>query len=259
MQSLQAAGHTVAMTGDGVNDLLALKVADIGISMGSGSAATRSVAQFVLVGDDFTVLPRVVAEGRRVIANIERLAKVFVTKTVYALTLALATGVAGLPFPFLPRQLSIVGSLTIGIPSFVLALEPNTTRAERGFVGRVLRFALPSGLIAAIATFGSYADARNDNASLSEARTTAVIVVFIVALWILSLPIRPLGGRRRFLLGGIVAVFALLVLTPGSKHYFEFSSPPVATWITSMLIVVLAIGLLELGYRKIGQRRDRQT
>src|SRR5687767_12388115 len=147
VKAMQARGHVVAMTGDGVNDVLALKDADIGVAMGSGSPAARSVAQLVLLDSRFEVLPGVVAEGRRVIANVERVANLFVTKTVYAALLALAVGVARLPFPFFPRHLTVVSSLTIGIPAFFLALAPNARRAAPGFVERVLRFALPAGVI----------------------------------------------------------------------------------------------------------------
>ena len=140
------------MTGDGVNDTLALKDADIGVAMGSGSAAARAVARFVLLDNDFAVFPSVVAEGRRVIANVERVANLFLTKTFYALFLALVVGVAGLPFPFIPRHFTIISALTIGIPGFFLALAPNERRAEPGFLPRVLRFAIPAGLVAGIAT-----------------------------------------------------------------------------------------------------------
>lgn len=257
VRNLQANGRTVAMTGDGVNDLLALKDADIGVAMGNGSAATRSVAQFVLVDDSFASLPHVVAEGRRVIANIERLANLFVTKTVYALLMALATGVGRLPFPFLPRQLSVVGTLTIGIPSFILAFEPGTTRAEAGYVRRVLRFSVPCGGIAAVATFAAYADARTDQATLAQARTTSTVVLFCVALWILSLPIRPLNWRRRALLATIAGVFAILILAGPSRRYLEFSSPPWFTLATSVPLVVGACVLLELGAR-IARRERKQ-
>jgi cation-transporting ATPase E len=161
VKALQSRGHTVAMTGDGVNDVLALKEADLGVAMGSGSAASRAVAPIVLMDSSFASLPSVLAEGRQVIANVERVANLFLTKTVYATLLALAVGVAQLPFPFLPRHLTIISSLTIGVPAFFLALAPNNRRYRPGFVGRVLRFAVPAGAVAATATMAAYALARD--------------------------------------------------------------------------------------------------
>src|SRR6266568_1013318 len=139
VKALQARGHTVAMTGDGVNDVLALKLADLGIAMGSGAPATRAVAELVLLDSRFATLPGVVAEGRRVTANIERVANLFVTKTVWAALLGIAVGVALLPYPFLPRHLTIIDTLTIGIPSFFLALAPNQRRYLPGFASRASR------------------------------------------------------------------------------------------------------------------------
>ena len=145
VKALRARGHTVAMTGDGVNDVLALKLADLGIAMGSGAPATKAVAELVLLDGRFATLPGVVAEGRRVTANIERVANLFITKTVWATLLAVAVGALLLPYPFLPRHLTIIDTLAIGVPSFFLALAPNPRRYRPGFAGRVLRFAIPAG------------------------------------------------------------------------------------------------------------------
>src|SRR5712692_5409145 len=176
VQALQARGHTVAMTGDGVNDVLALKLADIGVAMGSGSDATRAVAQIVLLESNFDAMPDVVAEGRRVLGNLERTSGLYLTKTVYAMLLSLAVGVVGFAFPFLPRHLTLIGAVTIGIPSFFLALAPNTERARPGFLGRVARFAIPAGALAAIATFSAYRIVqREPGISLAQQRTAATM------------------------------------------------------------------------------------
>ena len=156
VNALQRRGHTVAMTGDGVNDVLALKDADLGVAMGSGSPATRAVAKIVLLDDAFATLPHVVAEGRRVIGNIERVANLFLTKTVYSAVLALLVVLWQAPFPFKPIHVTITGWFTIGIPAFLLSLAPNHERARPGFVRRVFRLGLPAGVVIAAASFGTY-------------------------------------------------------------------------------------------------------
>jgi cation-transporting P-type ATPase E len=248
--ALQASGHVVAMVGDGVNDVLALKDADIGIAMGSGSSATRAVAQVVLIDNSFAALPSVIAEGRRVIANIERLANLFLTKTVYAFLLAVAVGVAASPFPFLPRQLTIVGSLSIGIPAFFLALAPNAQRARPGFTGRVLRFAIPAGVVAAVATFAAYALVLDSPyASFAEARTMATIVLLGTALWLLTVLARPLTLWRRALIVGMGAAFVLILAIPIVKHFFALDVPPTIVTLAAIGIVALAGAVIELGWR----------
>ena len=256
--ALQSRGHVVAMTGDGVNDALALKEADIGVAMASGSDATRAVAELVLLDNRFAALPGVVAEGRRVIANVERVANLFVTKTVYATILALLVGAWTVPFPFLPRHLTIVSSLTIGIPGFFLALAPNDRRFQPGFVRRVLSFAVPAGLVAAAATFSAYAAARGDGVSLTQARTTATLVLCGIGLWILTLLARPFTPALMMLESSMVAAFAVVIAVPGLRRFFALEIPPVEVVVTAAGIAVAAAFVLEAGrWVVLEYQRDR--
>ena len=262
VRALQSKGHVVAMTGDGVNDALALKLADIGVAMGSGAPATRAVAQIVLLDGRFATMPGVVAEGRRVIANIERVANLFVTKTVYAMLLALAVGVAQLPYPFLPRHLTLVSSLTIGIPAFFLSLAPNPRRYVPGFVPRVLRFTIPAGFVAAAATFGAYAVARAHDLTLEEEKTTAALVLLAVGLWVLLILARPFTLARVLLIGGMVVLMALALVVPAAREFYALELPPESVQAEAALIAVGAAALLEVGWRSrgmaaaAGQRRN---
>jgi len=243
VKALQARGHTVAMTGDGVNDVLALKLADLGIAMGSGAAATKAVAELVLLDGRFATLPGVVAEGRRVTANIERVANLFVTKSVWTALLAIAVGVTLLPYPFLPRHLTIIDTLTIGIPSFFLALAPNQRRYLPGFVGRVLRFAVPAGCIVAVATFAAYAVARAAGLPLVQQRTAGVVVAFILSLCVLVLLAIPLTWRRMLLVGAALAGFALLFPLSPVRGFYALELPRGELVIT-LLIAGAGVALL---------------
>jgi cation-transporting ATPase E len=225
VKALQARGHTVAMTGDGVNDVLALKLADIGVAMGTGAPATKAVAELVLLDNRFATLPGVVAEGRRVTANIERVANLFITKTVWATLLAIAAGAALMPYPFLPRHLTIIDTLAIGVPAFFLALAPNRRRYLPGFVGRVLRFTIPAGLIVAAATFSAYALARARGLPLAEQRTAATLVTLTLSLCVLAMLAMPLTWRRIALLAAALAGFVLLFPVPAVRRFYALELP----------------------------------
>lgn len=253
--ALQAKGHVVAMIGDGANDILGLKQADVGVAMGVGTSAARAVSQLVLLDNAFARLPLVVAEGRRVIGNVERIAALFLTKTVYAMLLAFAVGLADVTFPFLPRHLTLIGALTIGIPAFFLSLEHNTDRVRPGFVERVLRFSLPAGLIAAVATFGAYSLLGGPlGASVAQARTGAAVALFAVAACIVGMAARPLTAMRAGLIAAICVAFALILRLPPLRLFFALEPLQAMMWAGVAAIIAVA-GALALWSVSVPARR----
>jgi cation-transporting ATPase E len=253
--ALKGAGHTVGMTGDGVNDALALKDADLGIAMGSGSAATRGVAKIVLMDNSFAAMPRVLAEGRRVLGNIERVASLFLTKTMYSLVLAVLVGLAHVPYPLLPRHTTLVGSLTIGIPGFFLALAPNNERWRPGFVGRVLRLAAPAGLVCGVATFVTYGFARL-NASTDQVadRSAATLTLFLSAAWVLALAARPYTRWRIALVATMVGAFVVVAAVPFAARFFalELADPGnILIALATAAVAMAAIGAVHRDHRAV--------
>jgi len=259
VRAMREAGQVVAMVGDGVNDVLALKEADIGIAMQSASPACRGVAQIVVTRGGFSALPAVIGEGRRVIGNVERLASLFLTKTVYAFAIAFTAGILLDPFPFLSRHLTLISLFTIGIPAFFLTLERNDAKPAPGFVGRTLRFAVPSGLVAAAATYLAY-ELASEEVQLDVARTTAALVLAGVALWLLSILARPLTRRRQVLLGAMLVALVLTFTLPLTRAFFGLVPPPALVWLAGIGIVGLTGLVLEAAARASGfvQRVVRQ-
>jgi cation-transporting ATPase E len=273
VHALQSRGHTVAMTGDGVNDVLALKDADIGVAMGAGSPATRAVAQIVLLDNKFATLPYVVGEGRRVIGNIERVSNLFLTKTVYSVLLAILVGLAGLSaeifgtdpllFPFQPIHVTIAAWFTIGIPAFVLSLAPNNERAHPGFVRRVMTSALPSGLVVGLATFISYLLAYQGRAATeteqTQASTAALITLLVAAVWVLAVVARPYEWWRVALVAVSAIAYLVIFSIPFARDLFILDPSNLASTTTALGIGVAGAAAIEVIWwvqgRMLGEQR----
>ena len=253
VRALRADGHTVAMTGDGVNDVLALREADCSVAMASGSDAARNVSELVLVDNDFAHMPEVVAEGRRSINNLQRSASLFLVKTVFSAALALIC-VLWPPYPFLPVQMTLLSTAVIGVPSFLLALEPNTERVRGDFLTHVLGRSLPASLAITLCLASTIVVSRLLRWSTEQMSTISMYLVFAVGLALIIQISRPLTPLRR----GVVAISAAIFLG-GSLifgPFFEVASLEAAMWLFLAASSIAGIALFVHVYNKWANTDD---
>ncbi len=251
VESLSAQGRYVAMVGDGVNDVPALKSARLAIAQGSGTQMAKAVADVVLVNGDFAAVPGMVAEGRRILRNIQRVTKLFVTKSVFAGFLIVAIGITPTDYPLLPRHLTIVGALTVGIPAFFLALAPSDGpwRTE-GFLREVARFAVPAGVAAGLGVTTSYLIALNVfDLGLLQARTAATSTLIVVGLY-LVLALEATSTKRARLVAimcaALFAVYLLIIALPAVRDFYELAVPNPAAVMLVAVGSAIAISFLWL-------------
>jgi len=258
VEALRASGRYTAMIGDGVNDVPALKQARLAVAMGSGTQVTKGVADVVLLKDEFARLPEAVAEGRRIARNIHRLGRLYLTKSVYAAALILLVAVPGFAFPFLPRHLTLAAFLTIGIPSFVLALAPSDGPLYRGRLLRALAaFAVPAGLATALGSILCFFLVDTVfGGSLEAGRTAATTTLIVLGLaFVLLLERGP--GREHIaiqsymlaMVAGLGALFALILAAAPVRDFFEMSLLNATQWFLALLCSAVGLTIASLLWR----------
>lgn len=260
VQALQENKHTVAMTGDGVNDVLALKEADCSVAMASGSEVAAQISDLVLMNSDFASMPSVVAEGRRVINNIQRAAALYLVKNIFSFLLALISLFATFPYPVTPLQLSLLSAVTIGVPSFFLALEPNHSLVKGKFLSNVFRAALPGGLTDLFVVLGVEVFFLTFGFSEAELSTMSAILLIVIGIMVLYEVCKPFDWKRRVLWGAMAGSSAVTILGFGGS----FGLSPLGTQAFLVLLVFLGLaysimrfmlGLFDQGERLLNRGR----
>jgi cation-transporting ATPase E len=253
VEALRSLGRRVAMIGDGVNDVPALKQSDVAVALGSGSQIAKGVADLVLVGLSFGVIPGAVREGRKILANIHRVAKLFVTKSVFAAVLILTVGLGGGTYPFLPRQLSLAAAFTVGIPAFALALAPPGIDSKRGsFLRDVASFAIPAGLVTGAAVLLGHGLVHSSlGRSAAESQTTSVSILTFVGLYIVlvleSSSMRRSAQRARgvqTLCAALAVAYIAVLLWPPARDFFSLAAPSALPIFVTVLATTFAVGAL---------------
>lgn len=256
--TLKKQGHTVGMTGDGVNDVLAFKEANVSVAMASGSDIAKSSANLVLLDSDFKSLPYVLFEGRRVINNIQRVATLFLTKTIFSFILVLLTLLVSFKYPFIPIHLTFVSSLTIGIPAFFLALEPNRNRVEKNFLENVMKISFPSAVSVIICIAYIYASANSSDLNTYEISQLALIIISMNGLIVLTKVAAPYTKLRMV----IVALVYIAIINGLIFGSFLFEFPPIIFtdfWIQIIVCVILLLFISSLGNKIVNAFYNRNN
>ncbi len=244
IKTFKRQGHTVAMTGDGVNDVLAMKEADCGIAMASGAQAASQVAQLVLLNSDFSAMPGIVAEGRRVINNIQRAATLFLVKNIFSLGLALISLLTQWAYPLIPLHLSVISALTIGVPSFFLAMEPNYERVRGRFLPTVLRRALPGGLTNIFVVLMAQLFMDVFDLPLAQISTVSAAILSVVGLLVLFQTCKPFGKFRMFIWGSMAVCLVVCFTFLGSLFDLTHGTRQTTVVMVTLLIMTPTVFLV---------------
>ena len=254
--ALKKQGHTVAMTGDGVNDVLALKESDCSIAMASGSDAAKNIANLVLLDSNFATMPGIVNEGRKVINNIERVATLFITKTVYAVLLALATVIfLDNSYPFTPLQLTLISFVTIGFPAFFLALEPNFAPIKKRFLLNILKKSLPGGLSVIIGILVVNILAGIFNYTPAAVSTMCMLLAVAAGMWVVAKVSVPFTTARKVIFGSAIGLFFLCLIFLSS--FFDIAPISLPQAVVVLAITAVMPFMMKLVEKGVGKWADK--